>query len=88
MRALSTSQFSVCFCPILLKNSDSAQGRKISGDMARLDLEVQRAYRPTATALRGSSRIASAKTRTELSISMRGRRKSARSSPKPSFSTQ
>jgi hypothetical protein len=74
---------SVCFWPILLKNSDSAQGRKISGDMARLDLEVQRAYRPTTIALRESSLFASARTRPQLTLSMLGGRKSA-----GSFSTE
>jgi hypothetical protein len=72
--------------PILLKNSVSAQGRKISGDMARPAREVPRAYRPTAIASRKSSRFASAKACPQLSISMPGIRKSARSG-KPSFST-
>jgi hypothetical protein len=70
-----------------LKNSVSAQGRKISGDMARLDREVPRAYRPTAIALRESSRFAYAKTCPQLSLSTPGRRKSARN-VKPSFSTE
>jgi hypothetical protein len=70
-----------------LKNSISAQGRKISGDMARLDREVPRAYIPTAVVLRESSRIVSAKTCPQLSLSMRGRRNSARCG-KPSFSTE
>jgi len=72
---------------ILLKNSVSALERKISGDMARLDREVPRAYRPTAIALGESSRFAYAKTCPQLSLSVRGRRKSARSG-KPSFSTE
>jgi hypothetical protein len=72
---------------ILLKNSVSAQGRKISGDMARLDREVPRAYRPAAFALRASSRFACAKTCPQLSLSTPGRRKSGRNG-KPSFSTE
>jgi hypothetical protein len=70
-----------------VENSVSAQGRKISRDMARLDREVPRVYRPTASALRESSRFASAKTCKQLSLLMPGRRKSARSG-KPSFSTE
>jgi hypothetical protein len=77
----------VGFGSILLKNPVSAQGRKISGDMARLDREVPRAYLPTAIVLRESSRIASARTCPQLSLSIRGRRKSARCG-KPSFSTE
>jgi hypothetical protein len=72
---------------ILLKNSASAQGRIISGDMARLDREAPRAYRPTAIAFRESSQFASAKVCPHLSLSMPGRRTSARSG-KTSFSTE
>jgi hypothetical protein len=72
---------------ILLKNSVSMQGRKISGDMARLDREVPRAYRLTAISLRESSRIASAKTCPQLSLPVPAGRKNARSE-KPSFSTE
>jgi len=70
-----------------LKNSVSTQERKISGDMARLDLEVLRAYRPTAVALRETSLFASAKTCPQLSLSMPGGRKIA-GSGKPGFSTE
>jgi hypothetical protein len=73
--------------PILLNNSVSAQGRQISGDMTRLDLEVPRAYRPTAIALRETSVFASAKTCPQLSLSLHGGREMA-GSRKPGFSTE
>jgi hypothetical protein len=72
----------------LLKNSVSAQGRKISGDMARLDHEVPRACRPTAIALCASSRFAYAKTCPQLSLSTPRRRKKGGRNGKPSFSTE
>jgi hypothetical protein len=70
-----------------LKNSVSTQERKISGDMARLDLEVPRAYRPTAVALRETSLFASAKTCPQLSPPMPGGREIG-GSGKPGFSTE
>jgi hypothetical protein len=76
-----------CSWPILLKNSVSAQGRKISGAMARRDREEPRVYHPTAIALREPSRFAYAKTCPKLSLSTPGRRKSGRTG-KPSFSTE
>ena len=76
-----------CCRPILLKNSVSTQGRKISGDMARLDHEVPTAYRLTAIDLHESSRFASTKTCDQSPLAMPGCQKSARGG-KPGFSTK
>jgi len=61
--------------PILLKNSVSARGRKISRDMARLDLEVPRDYRPKALASPESSLFGSMQTYRQFSLSTSSWRK-------------
>jgi len=72
---------------ILLKNSVSAGGRKISRDMARFDREVPRGYRPKAFASPESSLFGSMQTYRQFSLATSSWRKNARTE-KPSFSTE
>jgi len=84
----SISDFcNVGFGSILLKNSVSAQGRKIPGDMARLDCEVLRGYRQKVPASPESSLFGSTETCWLFSLSTLCRRKNKRPE-KPSFSTE
>jgi hypothetical protein len=73
--------------PILLKNSVSAQGRKISRDMARFDRKEPRGYRPKSLASPDSSLFGSMKTYWRFSRSTSSSRESA-GIEKPSFSTE
>jgi len=73
--------------PILLKNSVSAGGRKISRDMARFDREVPRGYRPKAFASPESPLFGSMQTYRQFSLATSSWRKNARTE-KPSFSTE
>jgi hypothetical protein len=70
-----------------LKNSVSAQGRKISGDMAQFDRKEPRGYRPKALASPDSSLFGSMRTDLRFSLSTSGWRKNTRTE-KPSFSTE
>jgi hypothetical protein len=72
---------------MLLKNSVSARGRKISRDMARFDLEVPRGYRPNALASPESSLFGSIQTYWQFSLSTSSWWKNARTE-KRSFSTE
>jgi hypothetical protein len=62
----------VRYRPILLKNSVSTQGRKISGDTARLDREVPRAYLSTTFASPEFAPIGSTESCWQLSLLMTG----------------
>ena len=72
---------------ILLKNSVSARGRKISRDTARFDFGVPRGYRPKALASPESSLFGSMQTDLRFSLSTSCWRRNARTE-KPRFSTE
>jgi hypothetical protein len=73
--------------PILLKNSLSAQRRKIWGDLKRCFREVQRGYRWKAPISPGSPLIVSMETHEQFSLPNLNRRNSG-CTEKLSFSTE
>jgi hypothetical protein len=75
------------FGSILLKNSVSAQRRKISRDMPRFDRGVPRGYRPKAFASPGPSLFCLMKNHWRFSLAMLGVHENSRIK-KPSFSTE